>query len=525
MAIHQRCRGRSSTLALTQLFVVLTLIGVELMTTSQAPAQVPIDLPKVPDVNKVLRDLEKTIPRIKPQPPQEEPRAKPEQPAERSPERAPSPQPTVSNPLTPQPPKPARKPRHPPVPQQDEMLLVDTPVATVSGGNSVMFSPAGDLLLTVTSNGTAKLWDTETWQERQSAAPLRIQQYSGDLGFVRRACGFSPDGTLLAFTEGGDQEGMLFLVKVQETPISLFNRVPISNHNCSHCWNGVAWSQDGNCLVTRSANGGLALWGKKGLLGQVRVVVAGFATGDLGVRDGGSQWTWANDLALAPDGTFLAVLTQQAIKIYSVPQGEEVKSLPVPGEFGPWKYLPFFGLSPDGKTLAATLKRKASEETKWQDDVTVKLWDTTEWRERSTIRSLYDDVNFKFSGFSPDNKYVVTTSGSTFDNVVSVWDAASGASVQAFRTQNCRNTLFASKGRILVTGGNVDSRRGDGSNINCWDAVTGLLRLRVVAEKVYCIAISPNNPFLVAGNMDSQAQVFDLRRSRKVPCVPERFDE
>ena len=395
------------------------------------------------------------------------------------------------------------------------MLLVDTPVATLTGGNSVMFSPAGDLLLTVTSRDTAKLWDTETWQERQSAAPLRIQQFSGNLGYVRRACGFSPDGKLLAFTEGDDQEGDLFLVKAQETPISLFNQVPIDNHS-SHCWNGVAWSQDGNTLVTRNASGGLAIWGKKGLIGQVRVAVAGFATGDLGVTDP-RQGIWLNDLALAPDGTFLALLSKNDIRIHSVPKGEEIKVISLPA--GCREFLPFFGLSPDGKTLAATLEHGG------QDDVTVKLWDTTQWRERATIRSLYDDVNFKFTAFSPDSKYVVTTSGSTFDNIVTVWDAASGASVQAFRTENCDNTLFASKGRILVTGGNVDSRRDAGSNINCWDAVTGLLRLRVVAKKVYCIAISPNNRFLVAGDMDSQAQVFDLHCSRKVPYVPERFDE
>jgi WD40 repeat protein len=112
-----------------------------------------------------------------------------------------------------------------------------------------------------------------------------------------------------------------------------------------------------------------------------------------------------------------------------------------------------------------------------------------------------------------------------FDNMVTVWDAKSGASVQAFRTQNCRNTVFASKGHLLITGGNTDSRSDLRSKINCWDVTTGLLNLRVDAEKVYCLAISPNNRFLVAGNMDSQAQVFDLRRSRKVPYQPEQFEQ
>jgi WD40 repeat protein len=97
--------------------------------------------------------------------------------------------------------------------------------------------------------------------------------------------------------------------------------------------------------------------------------------------------------------------------------------------------------------------------------------------------------------FSPDSKYIVTTSQ---DKTANVWETASGRLLFSMRGQNVpfTNVKFSHNGKLLLTVSDEDStvQRGISSSstpitiVKIWDAFTGnlnkLLRLEVRAQKI-----------------------------------------
>jgi WD40 repeat protein len=102
---------------------------------------------------------------------------------------------------------------------------------------SVAFSPGGDLLVTASEDGTARIWDALSGEER-----LVI---SGHTSGVNSAA-FSPDGRIVA-TAGSDRAVRLWDAATGR-PLASFTL-----HSDRVL--GVAFSPDGRYLVTASADG------------------------------------------------------------------------------------------------------------------------------------------------------------------------------------------------------------------------------------------------------------------------------
>lgn len=215
----------------------------------------------------------------------------------------------------------------------------------------------------------------------------------------------------------------------------------------------------------------------------------------------------------------------RGIEIRKIPNGEVVATLPT--GTGTTDYFRHFDFSPDGKFFVATFEEKGTEESGGRDRLTARLFDTSTWEQTAVLST--DEVaqycsNFHYAAFSPDSKLVVTTAETGSHSMVTIWNALDGNKIRNITTACCRVVLFFPDGGTMATGGSASPRHSPVHNINFWDVKTGRLRARVAASPTYTIALSPDRRFLVTGDLDEHAWIWDLTNYRKVPYVDECID-
>jgi WD40 repeat protein/serine/threonine protein kinase len=280
-----------------------------------------------------------------------------------------------------------------------------------------------------------------------------------------------------------------------------------------------------------------------------RVASCGQADGKVIVWDaaaGTQLYTLLNNKILepiqaifSPDGLKLATWSHDGVKIWNAQDGSELASLqghdggvniqtgltPKSGA-GPVQYAIF---SPDGKALASA----------GTFDKTVKIWDTTSFKELQALRGhvqavhdmvfspdckrlavtnakavkIWDVVSGKealdLEGhtdavscvvFSPDGKLLASAGGKAkrivsyggqtqMDKTVKVWDATSGKELHTLRSDNTFVTevIFSPDGKSLAT-------LGFGGEIKLWEASAGRLRHNLPGQAggAYKIVFSPD---------------------------------
>jgi WD40 repeat protein/serine/threonine protein kinase len=412
---------------------------------------------------------------------------------------------------------------------------------------SVAFSPDSKTLASASEDGTVKLWDMATGQER---ATLRHSDFS-------RAVAFSPDGKTLASVNNGAIV-TLWDVAAGQKQTSL--------EGDQNGLRSVAFSPDGKALAAGTGFGTVGLWDVarrqqratlRGHSGPVISVAFSpdsktLATGS-GWGEGPNKWDGLTRLwdltvepvrsrvqlpngyaiAFSPDGETLAVGGGSAthLKLYDRRTAKERADFQAP--VGGASTLAF---SPDGKVLASAD----------DDDRTVRLWDVAtgpdhrrlanlgavislaisadgqtlasggedgvrlwDLEGRPDQTTLQHPAGLKFLAFSSDGKRLISAG-----QQIKFWDEATEQAYGDPATE--RLCLAVSPDRLAFSADGKLSASWDGAAVKLWDLARGQMQAIISGKPgvwVRTLAFSPDARTLATGS-DESLQLWDVATQR-----------
>ena len=346
----------------------------------------------------------------------------------------------------------------------------------------ITFSPDGDILVTGSSDKTARLWNVHTGEN--------IEILTGHTGIVYNAI-FSPDGDSF-ITRGGNTMRM-WNANTREHLKTFEGDV----YGCR--W--FKYSPDGKIIATRFNDTVRLLDAhtretKKVLIGHTgRIATAVFSP------NGDTVVTYAKDdtfrlwdahtgeniktlnitgkpitVVYSPDGDPLAITTnKETVSLWNVETEQLLKTfeghkIEIIGSLtrslgkknertrgGPPSHVHTVRYSPNGGTLATV-----------RNNGTVQLWDVDKGgRIGKLIKPSKDDPVNAWIEYSPDGRTLVTTQIGNLGGTPRLWDAATGKYLKTLKGHtNCGNSFeFSSDSKIITTG------HDDGTFI-LWDIPT-----------------------------------------------------
>ncbi|HEY2412748.1 MAG TPA: WD40 repeat domain-containing protein [Pirellulaceae bacterium] len=189
-----------------------------------------------------------------------------------------------------------------------------------------------------------------------------------------------------------------------------------------------------------------------------------------------SSWSYGDTPAVFnSDLSRVAAISYSTVKVFELPSGKELRSLP-----GQEENVICVAITPDGKRVAAGAggrRFRARTDTK-QYPGTLKVWDVESERELVTID--WSDLGIVHLAFSPDGK---TLAGSANDDTVKLWDVESGRELRTLgspapMSRVGNNLAFSPDGKRLACLGKI------------WDVGSG--REMVTLKSSDAMAFSPD---------------------------------
>lgn len=321
------------------------------------------------------------------------------------------------------------------------------------------FSRSGAMVATVSTDGTARVWDARTGKEIAKLAP-ESPGYGKPLGF--HAVAWSPDDKRLAV---GANDGSVRLVDPSNGTVLH----TLAHHTAQV--ESVAFSPDGRRLVSASLDSAAIVWDVA--TGALVEVLRGHKDGVLGAIFLGDERV----ITLSDDRT---------ARLWDVTDGPFVRMLE-----GHTKSVDRLVASDDGSILVSA-----------SGDGTARVWDTTTGAALAVLGDHKGPVSAV--AISPDGKTVVT---GAMDTPARIWDARTGAVRKALPGQDkgANFAAFSPDGALVA----VASIEGP---VTLWDAATGTERKKLTGhdKKVARAAFSGDGKKLVTASWDGTARIWDV---------------
>ena len=322
---------------------------------------------------------------------------------------------------------------------------------------AVAVAPDGSWLASGSYDGTVRIWDTATWNERAVVAGPDADQASVE------AVAVAPDGSWLA---SGCDDGT---VRIWDTA-TWNERAVLSGHTKSV--EAVAVAPDGSWLASVSNDGTVRIWDTA--TGGERMVLTGHTERVVTV-------------AVAPDGSWLASGSYDGtVRIWDTATWNERAVLP-----GHTAWVLAVAVAPDGSWLASG-----------GYDGTVRIWDTATWNERAVLPGHTAWV--LAVAVAPDGSWLASGG---YDGKVRVWDTATWEEWVVL-TGNAGEVVavaVAPDGSWLASGGY------DGK-VRVWDTATWeeWVVLTGNAGEVVAVAVAPDGSWLATASPDGTVRIWDL---------------
>jgi len=365
---------------------------------------------------------------------------------------------------------------------------------------SVSYSSDGHLLASGSDDGTVRIWDTLTGEEKIS--PMRsgdgavlsvdfarngkwvasgteactvciwtvttghrsLQKLSNHSGSVRSVV-FSRDSSRLA-SASKDKTIRLWN---PETAVQL---AILNGHTVA--LTRVAFSPDGEILASSSENESIRLWySTTGQAARESLEGAGYRSVDF-----------------SPDGEMIAGATRYSVELTRHTTGEKITSL--------WygSTINSIQFSPDARSLVVTR------------DWDVRLWTLhPDPRDASWVDLGRHGGNVNCATFSPDGLYIASASD---DGTIRIWSAGSGQSaVQRMPAHEKRvwSVVVSQDGASIISGSSDNS-------VRVWNAHTGEATLPPLTghtDSVVSVSISPDGDLITSASWDHTIQFWNAQ--------------
>ena len=353
----------------------------------------------------------------------------------------------------------------------DGAKITALPLAGVSGGTAVAFSPDGTTLATGDANGNIRLWNTATRQE--TGVPMSSDTQPVD------AVAFSPDGTLVA-AASSDGNVQLWSAATQQEAGSAVGAGTAEV-------NALAFSPDGKTLATGGRDGSARLW-EVSTGSQIGATMAtGYAVGTLTFGTGGTTLATTES-----DGT---------TELWNVAtQTQTGAPLTAPGSAG----VSSLAFSPNADALATG-----------DSNGTIQLWSPAAFHLASAPLAI-GTVGLPAAGHAP---VVLSASGgiladSDGHGTVQVWDVTTqrpvGVPLPGYKTVT---------GLALSPDGGTLAVAGDG--VQLWRTATGqrigtALPSPGASGGYVAVAFSPDGTILATIGVEGLARLWNVTTQQEI---------